>query len=318
MDNVTHTLAGLLIGEAGWQARRMRGVTLLGGMLRGGMLLGGMLLGSTPPGLGFRTAAAISAVVAANLPDVDVPYAVVAGFDKLGSLLHHRGYTHTLLAVSIGIVATWGCALALWRWKYRTDASVPDSAADRGWLFAVIAVAAASRLLLDWTNDYGIHPFSPANNAWHYGDTIFIVEPWLWIVAIPPLLFAARHTAARVVLGLVLGAGLALAWGVSLVPWGVALALTVAPARDGSRAQEQRLADHVRSRAIALRQIGLGERAVRLQHERDCLAQVGPRLGERLALRVGARQLRDEGDVAALSGRLVHGGELERHNGSSA
>jgi inner membrane protein len=88
-------------------------------------------------------------------------------------------------------------------------------------------VAVASHLALDWTNNYGVHPFWPLSNRWYYGDAVFIVEPWLWAVSVPTLLLAARHRTSRVALGLALVAGLALAWGVALVTRGAAVALTL-------------------------------------------------------------------------------------------
>jgi len=213
VDNVTHTLAGLVLADAAWQLRRPRRVA---------------------PGAGFRPVAAAAAAVAANLPDADVPYGALRRLDPLASVLQHRGYTHTVLAAAVGAVLTWAVALGAWRWRARrtrgaADAA-PDSAADRGWLFGLIAVAVLSHLALDWTNDYGVHPYSPADDAWHYGDAVFIVEPWLWVAAVPALVFAARRRAARVALGLVLAAGVALAWGVSLVAREAALALTAGAA----------------------------------------------------------------------------------------
>ncbi len=201
MDNITHSLAGLLLAESAWRARRV--------------------WDREAPGAAYRPTAAIAAVVAANLPDVDVLYGAARRLDPLASLLQHRGYTHTLLAAAAGAVVTWGVAVAAARTATR---------ADRWWLLALIVVAVLSHLALDWTNDYGVHPFSPFDNTWHYGDSVFIVEPWLWVAAVPPLLFAARRPGARVALGLVLGAALALAWGVSLVPRPAALALTVGAA----------------------------------------------------------------------------------------
>ena len=216
VDNVTHSLAGLLLAECSWQARQAR-------------------VGEVRAGAGYRTVAAIAGVVAANLPDVDVPYGAARRLDSLASLLQHRGYTHTVLAAAIGAVLTWAVTLGVWRWRARGTGAVahgatPDGATDRRWLFGLIAVAVSSHLALDWTNDYGVHPLSPFDNTWHYGDAVFIVEPWLWVAAVPPLLFTARGRAARVVLGILLVAAVALAWGVSLVPWGAALVLTAGAA----------------------------------------------------------------------------------------
>ncbi|GJG86477.1 hypothetical protein tb265_16580 [Gemmatimonadetes bacterium T265] len=230
MDNVTHTLAGFVLAEAAWQAR-------LAGTPAAEVPAAGDRTGAAPsalaPTAAWRPVAAVAAVVAANLPDVDVPYAVLARLDPLASLLQHRGYTHTLLAAAVGAVVTWAAALGVWRRRARHaggPGAAPDTAADRGWLFGLVAVAVLSHLALDWTNDYGVHPFSPSDNAWHYGDAVFIVEPWLWAAAVPALLLAARRPAARVALGLVLAAGLALAWGLPLVPRAAALALTAGAA----------------------------------------------------------------------------------------
>ena len=209
MDNITHSLAGLVLAESAWQLRRSRG---------------------DAPAASFRTVAALAGVVAANLPDIDVLYGAARRLDPLASLLQHRGYTHTLLAGAVGAVVIWGIALALWRRGSPAHDHAADTAADRGWLLGLVVVAVSSHLALDWTNDYGVHPFTPFSNAWHYGDAVFIVEPWLWVAAVPPLLFAAHRRATRVALGVLLAAVVALAWGVSLVPWGAALALTLGAA----------------------------------------------------------------------------------------
>lgn len=230
MDNVTHSLAGLLLGETAVQLRRARG--------RGSDA-------QRDPTPGFRTTVAVAAVVGANLPDIDVLYAAAA-LDKLGSLLHHRGHTHTLVAAVPGIALVWGGALALWHRFRRRDAPAPD-AEDRRWLLLAVTAAVLSHVTLDWTNNYGVHPFWPVGNRWHYGDAVFIIEPWLWVAAVPPLLFAARRRAWRVALGLVLAAGLALAWAVALVPFGAALALTAGAAL--SVAVARRLAPGARAAA---------------------------------------------------------------------
>jgi inner membrane protein len=56
---------------------------------------------------------------------------------------------------------------------------------------------------------------------------VFIVEPWLWVVAIPPLLLVVRSRLARLALGAALVLILAAAWRVDMVGRGVAAALTL-------------------------------------------------------------------------------------------
>ena len=40
----------------------------------------------------------------------------------------------------------------------------------------------ASHPLLDWTNSYGVRPYLPWDGRWIYGDLLFIVDPWVWLM----------------------------------------------------------------------------------------------------------------------------------------
>jgi inner membrane protein len=202
MDNVTHSLAGLLLAEGAVQLRTR--------------------LTMVEPSPRFRATAAISSLVAANLPDADLLYTGVGG-DRLAYMLHHRGYTHTVIIALLGALLLWGVALLAWRYRGRTEPRRDDSR----WLLALLLASAMSHLVLDWTNSYGLHPFWPVDDRWFYGDSVFIVEPWLWIVSVPVLVAATTKRVARVLLAGVLVAGLILAWRVSLVTTGAAAALTV-------------------------------------------------------------------------------------------
>lgn len=202
MDNVTHSLAGLVLAEA---ALRMRA-----------------RLTGAEPSRRFRAVAAASSLIAANLPDADLLYTGV-GAEPLVYMLHHRGYTHTVVIALLGAVLLSGAALLLWRWR----GGEPHTRDDTRWLFGLLLVSAMSHLVLDWTNSYGIHPFWPFDDRWLYGDAVFIVEPWLWVVSVPVLVAAATSRVARVLLSAILVLGLALAWRVSLVTTGAAVALTL-------------------------------------------------------------------------------------------
>jgi len=59
---------------------------------------------------------------------------------------------------------------------------------------------------------------------------VFIVEPWLWVVSVPALVVGSGSRLLRVLLSLLLLAGLALAWRVDLVSKGAAAALTAGAA----------------------------------------------------------------------------------------
>ncbi len=87
-----------------------------------------------------------------------------------------------------------------------------------------------SHLALDYTNSYGVHPFWPIENSWYNGDAVFIVEPWVWIAGLAPLLLLARRMTGRVVSGLLLVGIIAAAWRVGQVAPSIALALTIGAA----------------------------------------------------------------------------------------
>lgn len=200
MDNVTHALAGLLLADLTvHQLARRTGA---------------------PVDRAVRRTAAVLGVVAAELPDLDILYSgPVLGIGKLGYLLHHRGHTHTVLVALACGVLLWGLALALSR-------AVRDGPA-RGAMLVLALAGTLSHVLLDFTNSYGVHPFWPLDNGWYYGDAVFIVEPWLWVIAIPPLLFGARSVAGRGLLAVALVAILGASWALGVVPRGLAAVLTV-------------------------------------------------------------------------------------------
>ena len=198
MDNVTHALAGALLAATTIRLVERR---------------------TGEPPTTFRRAAFTIGILSAELPDGDLVYSGASlGMGKLGYLLHHRGHTHTILFAVVGAVVVWALALAMRR-QLRTHAfSRP--------LLWLALVGTGSHLVLDYTNSYGVHPFWPFDTRWFYGDAVFIVEPWLWIVALPPLIFIARRVAWRVLGGLLLTGILVAAWRMDMVGTGVAAVLT--------------------------------------------------------------------------------------------
>jgi inner membrane protein len=210
MDNVTHALAGCLLAAAT--------VTLVERRRRADPATT-----SSPPPAGLRSAATLIGILTAELPDADLLYAgPVLGMGELGYLLHHRGHTHTVLFALAGALLVWAAAIGL-----RPALREP---ATRTAMLGLALAGTLSHILLDFTNSYGVHPFWPVDNRWFYGDAVFIVEPWLWIAALPPLLVFSRSTAARVTYALALAAILVAAWLVSMVGRDVAIALTAGAA----------------------------------------------------------------------------------------
>jgi inner membrane protein len=182
MDNLTHTLVGLIAGEA--VARTASGA---------------------PDGLPAstrRTALLCMGMIGGNLPDLDLLWSMQTFTgNRIGYLLEHRGYTHTLLGCG-ALAALLYLATLLWL-HHRAHRT---SARDRWLLGAMAVISVALHLGMDAMNSYGVHPFWPWNNRWYYGDSIFIIEPLYWL-ATAPLLFVLRSTSARVLLAVALVAG---------------------------------------------------------------------------------------------------------------
>jgi inner membrane protein len=183
LDNVTHSLAGMLLAEAVcvWRGETRRPV---------------------------RTAAYLVSALANNLPDIDVLYAWIPEPRPLGNLLNHRGHTHTLL---VGLPCAWLLGVGIWRWFLRRNPA-NASARERRLLVGLALAGVVLHLCMDFGNNYGVHPFWPLSGRWLYGDTVFIVEP-LWLaVAIPVLAETLSRRSLKLTLWVVLSAVLVFCW----------------------------------------------------------------------------------------------------------
>ena len=151
-------------------------------------------------GLRRKTPLATAAlIVGANLPDID-GLSYFAGDYR--ALAFRRGVTHGVLAlVLLPLLLT--AALLLWdRWVRRTrQPNAPPAGAAA--LLGVSALAVATHPTLDWLNNYGLRWLMPFDGRWFYGDTLFIVDPWLWLGLGGALFLATSHHKASLV-----------AWGV--------------------------------------------------------------------------------------------------------
>lgn len=192
MDNITHTLVGVLVGESAARIPRTNAASGLSADTRRNLFVTLMALGS-------------------NVPDLDFIPSQMSG-NKLEYLLHHRGHTHTILgALLIGVLLY--AAVAVWCRSRKHNLSC----ADRIQLALVAGLAPLLHIALDATNSYGIHPFWPFDNRWFYGDAVFIVEPLFW-AACAPLMFLVRSPLAKFLIGLTLVLGVLLSFTTGTVP----------------------------------------------------------------------------------------------------
>jgi inner membrane protein len=149
--------------------------------------------------------APLSLIVGANLPDSDLVVGLFGG--KNAFLIHHRGVTHALLGVVVEALLLAAALRWFERWRARTAAndpappaplSAPDTPnAPAGWsayLWPALA-GLLSHPLLDALNTYGIRPWLPFSDARYFGDLVFIVDPWLWLIFGGAALLAGRRSA---------------------------------------------------------------------------------------------------------------------------
>ena len=146
MDNLTHSFVGLAAAKAG--------------------------LERLSPG------ASTLCLLAANSPDSDI--IVLAFGDRWAFLQHHRGITHSIvgviaLAVLVPLVVHF--VDRLWS-RFRKQ---PAKTKLKGLMLASFIVT-ATHPLLDWTNNYGIRFLLPWSQKWSYGDLVFVVDPYLWLI----------------------------------------------------------------------------------------------------------------------------------------
>lgn len=175
-----------------------------------------------------RAAAYLVSALGNNLPDTDIVYSWMDGPKPLGSLLHHRGHTHTLaFALPMALLLGW----AVWSWFRRRHADT--GAPEQRLLFGLALFGPVLHLLMDFGNNYGVHPFWPVTGAWFYGDSIFIVEP-LWLAVLVPILSRTLDRRwLRVVIGVALVAVLVAYWFLPMFSWTARLCLLAVTALSG-------------------------------------------------------------------------------------
>jgi inner membrane protein len=147
MDNLTHSLAGWALGQAGLKRKTRKGLAAL--------------------------------ILGANMPDIDVFF----GWVPWAPLATHRGFTHGF----VGGVLLMPPILAglLWlldRWQIKRGAVFKSGLEMHGgWLVALCYIGAATHPLLDWQTSYAIQLFSPFSNRWYHNDSLFIIDVWIWL-----------------------------------------------------------------------------------------------------------------------------------------
>lgn len=147
MDNLTHSLVGWTLGQAGLKTKSRKGLAAL--------------------------------ILGANMPDIDV-FLGNAPWDPLAI---HRGFTHGL----VGGVLVMPPVLAglLWlldRWQLGRGTAFKSGLPMRfGWLLALSYLGTLTHPFLDLLTTYSVQLFSPLSSAWYHADALFIIDVWVWL-----------------------------------------------------------------------------------------------------------------------------------------
>jgi inner membrane protein len=176
MDNLSHSVAGLAVGELLHRSLPQEQNTDNQSVRRRLLLL--------------------TCWAASNFPDLDLVLTPLLPA-PLGYLLHHRGHTHTLLYAIPQALLLWAIIYMAWPGARRL---LEESAAARKGMFGALSIGFALHLAMDFLNSYGIHPFHPFDSRWLYGDMVFILEPVFWIAFGVPLAMMVRPLALRILL----------------------------------------------------------------------------------------------------------------------
>lgn len=159
MDNLTHSLVGAVLGQAG--LKRTTGLAM--------------------PAL----------IIGANLPDVDA--ACFFWLEGTEHLAFRRGITHGPPALVLLPLVLAGMLWGWDRWQTkrgtRPEARLP---VRFGWLYAMAFIGCLSHPFFDWLNVYGIRLLEPFSSQWFYGDTLFIIDVWLWALLITSVWWSRR------------------------------------------------------------------------------------------------------------------------------
>jgi inner membrane protein len=116
-------------------------------------------------------------MISANIPDLDV-LVFATGTPPVS---FRRGITHGVVAqLLLPIVLTGVFMVAA---KLR-----PPRDGDNGpplkpaWLLLLSFAGVYSHVFLDFLNNYGVRLLTPFSWRWFYGDSVFIIDPWLWLM----------------------------------------------------------------------------------------------------------------------------------------
>jgi inner membrane protein len=96
------------------------------------------------------------------------------------SLYFRRGWTHGILALILLPLLLAGGIWLFHRWRGCCGGG--GAPFHIGKTVGLSYLAVLSHPMLDWLNTYGVRLLMPFDGRWFYGDTLFVVDPWFWLL----------------------------------------------------------------------------------------------------------------------------------------
>jgi inner membrane protein len=158
VDNLCHTLAGATLAEAGLKRTTRSGYATL--------------------------------LIASSLPDIDV----LVFATSVPSIVFRRGWTHGVVAQALLPLALAAAVTVVSRQGRARD---DDPPLRFGALVALAYLGVYGHVFLDFLNNYGVRLLFPFDRRWFYGDTLFIIDPWMWLVLAAGVWLARRRGTPR-------------------------------------------------------------------------------------------------------------------------
>jgi inner membrane protein len=152
VDNLTHSLVGAVMGRMGLKRLTPRAMPAL--------------------------------IISANLPDID---GWVAPWFGVSARVAHRGFTHGVGGL---VTMPFLAAAIIMLWEKLLPGK--EGPLKLGGLLLACFLGTLSHPLLDYLTGYGTRLLEPFSHRWFYGDTLFIIDPWIWIMLVLGLEFSWR------------------------------------------------------------------------------------------------------------------------------
>jgi inner membrane protein len=120
-------------------------------------------------------------IIAANIPDVDAACAVWG----VQALPMRRGLTHGPIAMLLLPLVLTAIIVLFDRWQARRGTRPKGRApVIPRELLLLSVIGTLSHPALDWLNSHGIRWLEPFSHRWFHGDTLFIIDVWIWAMLI--------------------------------------------------------------------------------------------------------------------------------------